>query len=76
MIIHRRKKLMIQTMLLTHHYSDNKLLDYLDGLLSIMFDESDLINRTNQWFYNIRDFNKEHIIQISNVTIYNIPEEE
>ena len=33
-------------MLRTHNYiSENKLLDYLDGLLSIMFYEADLMNR-------------------------------
>ena len=43
--------------------------DYLDGLLSIMIDEANLMKRTNQWFYNIQDFNKEHIIRPYNVII-------
>ena len=48
----------------------------MDGLLSIIFDEAYLTNRTNQWFYHIQNFNKEHIIQPYNVTKSNIPEEE
>ena len=62
-------------MLRTHHYVDKKL-GYLDGLLTIMFDESELMNRKNKWFFHILDLNKEHIIQPYNITISNIPEEE
>ena len=54
----------------------NKLLIYLDGLLSIMFEEEEPMNSKNQWFFHIRDFNKEHVIQPYKVTISNTPEEE
>ena len=46
-----------------------KLLHYMDGLLSIMFDKEETTKRTNQWFFHIEDFNKEYIIQPYIVTI-------
>ena len=46
----------------------------MDVLLSIMFDEAYLMNRTNHWFYHIKKFNKEHIIQPYNVNILKTPE--
>ena len=52
----------------------NKLLNYLNGLLS-MFDEYDLMNIPNKWLFNIQYLYREHIIQPYNVTISNIPEE-
>ena len=63
-------------MLRLHHHVKNKRLHYLDGLLSIMCDEEDRRNRKNQWFFHIRNVDKEHIIQPYNVTISNLPEEE
>ena len=39
-----------------------QLSNYLDGLLSIILDQEELINRTNKWFFHIRDFDKEHVI--------------
>ena len=53
-------------MLRTYHYI--KEWKYLDGVLSIMFDEKYLKNITNQWFHHILNFNKEHIIQCYNIT--------
>ena len=47
----------------------------MDGLLSIIFDKEDLMNRKNQQFIHIQEFNKKHIIQPYNITISNIPEE-
>ena len=45
------------------------------GFLSIIFDEADLKNRTNQLVNNTRNLNKKHIIQCYNGTQFNIPEE-
>ena len=53
-----------------------KIWKYICGLLSIVFDETDLEKRTNQWINNIRNFNNEHIIQHYNVNQSNIPKEE
>ena len=47
---------------------------YLDILLSIMFDETEINNRTNQWLFFNSDFNKELIINPKNVTVSNTPE--
>ena len=49
------------------------LLNYLDGLLSIILDEEEIINLTNEWFFHIRDFNKEHVI-LYYLTLSNISE--
>ena len=45
-------------------------------MLSLIVDEVDLKNRTNQWLDHIINFNKEHFIQSYNVTESNLPEEE
>ena len=52
-----------------------KLYKYLGGLLSIIFYEADIENRTKQWINDIIIFNNEHIIQRYNITQSNIPEE-
>ena len=55
-------------MLRTHNYTKKQFWKHLDGLLFVMFDEVDLTNRKNQWFYHIKICNKEHVIQPYNVT--------
>ena len=52
----------------TSFYWKIKLCKYLGGLLSIIFNEADHENITNQWVDDIRNFNNEHIIQPYNVT--------
>ena len=59
-----------------HIITMTKKLDYLDGLLSIIFYEEYHTNRTNKWLFQILDFNKEHIIQPYNINISYIHEEE
>ena len=66
-IIHGRKKLKIPIKFYVH------IIVLSGGLLSIMFDEEEIINITNQWLFHIRYLNKEHIIQPYNVTIFNVP---
>ena len=63
-------------MLCSHNYVERQWLNYMDGLLSIMIYEEEIITRTYQWLFNIQDLNKEHVILPYNVNIYNIPEEE
>ena len=65
----------MQKNLRSHHYVEKKL-HYLNALLSIISEKEGPMNRKNQWFFHIREFNKEYIIQPYNVTISNIPEEE
>ena len=47
----------------------------MDGLLSIMFDEGELTNRTNQWLFHIQNIIKNNVIHPNNVTTLNIPEQ-
>ena len=47
-------------MLRSHHYFDKKL-NYIDGLISIMFDEEQITNRKNKWICHIQDLNREQI---------------
>ena len=63
-------------MLRTQNYDEKTLLNYLDGVLSIMFDEVYLMNRTSKWFCHIQNFNKEHFIRPYNVTESNKHKEE
>ena len=62
-------------MLRSHYYVEKKWLNCLDGFLSIMIDKEDILIRTNQCFFPIRAFNKEHVIHPKNVTISNTLEE-
>ena len=48
----------------------------MDCLLSRIFDKANLKTRTNQWFYHIQNFLKEHIILVSNINQSDIHEEE
>ena len=47
----------------------------MGDLLSIIVDEADLENRTNQWISGIIIFNNEHIIQHYNIPQSNMPKE-
>ena len=62
-------------MLCSNHYVDKEK-DYMDALLSMMFDEEYLTDIINRWFFHIRNFNKENVIQHYNITTSNITEEE
>ena len=47
----------------THHFIETKILQkYLCGLLSIVIDEADLQNITNQLINDISNFNNEHFV--------------
>ena len=60
----------------SHHFIEKeKLRKYISGLLSIVIDESDLEEITNQFINYIINFNNEHIIQCYNEIKSNIPEE-
>ena len=73
-IMHGRKQLLIQKTLRSHHFMEKrKTWKYLGGLLSIIFYEADLENRTKQWINDIIIFNNEHIIQRYNIPQSNIP---
>ena len=65
------KKLRYQKMYV-HIFMLKKILHYLDDLSSVTFDEEELIEWKNQWFFHIWYFNKEHIIKPCNVTLSNI----
>ena len=61
----------------THHYIEkNKIWKYLDRLISIIFDEADIMNSKTQWFYHVLNFNKEYIIHPYHVNKDIISEEE
>ena len=50
--------------LCTHHFIEKYILQkYIGGFLSIIIDEADLENRTNQLINYISTFNNEHIIK-------------
>ena len=75
MIMYGRRKLLMQKRIkFTSFHGKRKIWKYIDGLLSIIFDEADIENRKNQLINDISNFNNEHIIQLYNVTQSNIPE--
>ena len=60
----------------THHFIEKeKWWRYICGLFSIVIDETDLENRTNQLINDISNFNNEHRTQCYSKTWTNIPEE-
>ena len=76
MIIHGRKNYWYQKTLCTHYFTNKrKLWKHLGCLLSIIFDEVDIQNITNQLINDIKNLNNERIIKCYNVNQSNITEE-
>ena len=74
-IIHGRKQFRIPEQLRTQNFIEKrKWWKYIDGWLSIFFDEAYTQNRKNQLINDISNFNNEHIIQCYSVTISNTHE--
>ena len=75
-IIHGKKESRIQKICSVHTIMKKKKRDFVKGLLSIIFDRKDIMNRLEHWLFHIDDFHHKHIILPTNNMITKVFKEE